>query len=202
MRTLLMVATVVSLAACSTNPNKISAAYVSSANYTQYNCQQLAMESANIERRVNVVYASMKHENKKDKWAMGIGMVLFWPALFALSGGNDAQGVELAQMKGEYEAVQSAQVSKSCMVAGQAVQAVPYTRESPPSAGPVQPTVAAIPSSVTAAQPCVDTTQSNAYASQSDVKAIQTSNYSPQSNMPKTKPSRLRNGETVVIGHN
>ena len=45
---------------------------------------------------------------------MGIGMLVFWPALFALEGGDGPGATEYARLKGEYEAVRSTSVLKEC----------------------------------------------------------------------------------------
>jgi len=44
---------------------------------------------------------------------MGVGMILFWPALFAL-GGTKQQEAELARLKSEYDALQISVTSKKC----------------------------------------------------------------------------------------
>ena len=82
--------------------------------YSDYDCQQLIAEQSNIERRVTALHATLKKENSGDKWATGVGVVLFWPALFFLSGNNDLQEAEYAQLKGDYDAIQSALVQKKC----------------------------------------------------------------------------------------
>ena len=43
---------------------------------------------------------------------MGIGLVLFWPALFFISGDDRAE--ELARLKGEAEASEQAAIQKNC----------------------------------------------------------------------------------------
>ena len=48
-----------------------------------------------------------------DKVIMGVGMVLFWPALFAL-GGTKQQEADYARLKGEYEAIGQAMIAKKC----------------------------------------------------------------------------------------
>ena len=111
---ILSVAIILTLGACTTNPNKIGASYVSPLKYADYDCQQLALEAANIERKVNDLYGHLKKENSKDKWATGVGVVLFWPALFFLAGNENVNEAEYAQLKGEYEAIQDAQIQKKC----------------------------------------------------------------------------------------
>jgi hypothetical protein len=44
---------------------------------------------------------------------MGVGLILFWPALFAL-GGTKAQEAEFGRLKGEHDAVQKTVVEKKC----------------------------------------------------------------------------------------
>lgn len=51
--------------------------------------------------------------SKDDKALMGVGMILFWPALFAL-GGTKAHEAEYARIKGEHDAIQQAAIAKKC----------------------------------------------------------------------------------------
>lgn len=103
-----------SLAACATAPDKISASYVSPLQYQSYDCGQIRMELIRIGQRVDQVTGQQRREATSDAWAMGVGLVLFWPALFFLAGGNDKKE-ELGRLKGEYDALQSAAVQKQCM---------------------------------------------------------------------------------------
>ena len=47
-----------------------------------------------------------------DNVAMGVGLVLFWPALFFID--NDDMREQVAQLKGEVDAVEQAAVQKKC----------------------------------------------------------------------------------------
>ena len=58
-----------------------------------------------VGRRTNELYMSLAKEAKADKWQTGIGIVIFWPALFLLEGGDGPEAVEYARLKGEYEAL-------------------------------------------------------------------------------------------------
>ncbi len=102
------------VAGCATEPNKIGAQYVSPMQYQSYDCQQIALEQSRIERRTNVLYQSLKNEANADSWQMGIGLVLFWPAMFMLEGGDGPEAVEYARLRGEYEALDINSVSKKC----------------------------------------------------------------------------------------
>lgn len=105
---------VVAVAGCATDPKKISAAYVSPTQYRSYDCDQIASESQHIERRSIELYQSMKKEANADKWQMGVGLLLFWPALFALEGGDGPEAAEYSRLRGEYEALRSVSVEKKC----------------------------------------------------------------------------------------
>lgn len=102
------------LASCATNPDKIDAAYVSPLKYQNYDCQQIGMEMDYIGNRTTKLYQRMKSERKKDNWQMGVGLILFWPALFALEGGDGPEASEYAQLKGDFEALRQASVQKKC----------------------------------------------------------------------------------------
>lgn len=114
----LLAATLI-LSGCATSPNKISAAYVSPAKYQSFDCSQVAAEQAGVEQRTNALYHSLKKRNTNDKWMMGVGMLVAWPALFFLKGNNGVQNAEYAQLKGEYEALRNASVAKKCDIAFQ-----------------------------------------------------------------------------------
>lgn len=107
------------LLGCASNPNSIDATFVSPLKYANYDCNQIAQEMGYLEQRTNVLYQNLQRKRTNDNWAMGVGMVLFWPALFALDGGDGPEATEYAQLKGEYEALRQNTVSKSCNIAMQ-----------------------------------------------------------------------------------
>jgi hypothetical protein len=104
------------LVGCASNPNNIDAIYVTPLKYATYSCNQIAQEMGYVEQRTNVLYQNLQRKRTNDNWAMGVGMVLFWPALFALDGGDGPEATEYAQIKGEYEALRQNSVDKSCNI--------------------------------------------------------------------------------------
>ena len=48
---------------------------------------------------------------------MGIGLILLWPVLFGLEGGDGAEATEYARVKGERDALNHAALQKSCTLA-------------------------------------------------------------------------------------
>lgn len=103
------------LSGCAAKSENIAASYVSPMQYSSYNCNQIRMELQRVSRRVNEVAGKQDGERSKDSVALGVGLVLFWPALFFMMG--DDQKEELARLKGEYEALESAAIQKECNVA-------------------------------------------------------------------------------------
>lgn len=99
--------------ACASNPDSISASYVSPLAYQSYDCGQIRSELVRISNRVADVTGQQRRQANNDAWAMGVGLVLFWPALFFLAGGSDKKE-ELARLKGEYDALQVSATEKRC----------------------------------------------------------------------------------------
>jgi hypothetical protein len=101
------------LSACATAPDKIQAQYVSPLQYQSYDCGQIRNELIRISSRVSEVTGQQRRQASNDAWAMGVGLVIFWPALFFLAGGSDKKE-ELGRLKGEYDALQIAANEKRC----------------------------------------------------------------------------------------
>lgn len=112
---------------CATAPDKISASYVSPAQYSGMDCDQIRMEMYRVSGRVRVLAGQQRRKHKNDEVAMGVGLVLFWPALFFLIGGDKRE--ELAELKGEYDALNAEAIEKKCAV----VEEVQRARTKPPS---------------------------------------------------------------------
>lgn len=102
------------LAACASNPDKMPASYVSELRFKDYTCEQIIIEREHLERQINKLYAHLKGESTADAWQMGVGLVLFWPSLFLLEGGDSPQAAEYTQLRGEYEALRKTSTRKGC----------------------------------------------------------------------------------------
>lgn len=81
--------------------------------YTHLNCDQIRAEMARVGSRVETVTGQQQRAANSDAVAMGVGLVLFWPALFFLANDNDKRE-ELSRLMGEYEALQQAGNTNSC----------------------------------------------------------------------------------------
>jgi hypothetical protein len=101
------------LAGCATSSKDVPTTYVSPIQYSNYDCDQLRQELARIQGRVGQLSGRLDEAASNDKTLAGVGIILFWPALFAL-GGTKQQEAELSRLKGEYEALQVASTGKKC----------------------------------------------------------------------------------------
>lgn len=102
------------LSGCASNPDKIAASSVSSLQYQDYNCKQIAMELDRVERKSNELYFRLNKTASNDNAQMAVGMILFWPALFFLEGGDGPEAAEYARLKGELEALETVSIRKKC----------------------------------------------------------------------------------------
>jgi len=100
---------------CAKKAEDISAAYVSPMQYQHYSCEQLQSEMARVSAKVSEVAGIQNKAHTRDTVATTVGLVVFWPALFFLAGGDKAE--ELSRLKGEYEALQQAAIKKNCSFA-------------------------------------------------------------------------------------
>jgi hypothetical protein len=73
-------------------------------------------EMQRIHVRVNQLAGRLDKAAENDKALVGVGMLLFWPALFAL-GGTKEQEAEYARLRGEYDALQRVANEKKCEMA-------------------------------------------------------------------------------------
>jgi hypothetical protein len=109
---------------CATNPDKIDAAYVSPMKYKGYDCDQIAVEMDHVGHRTTSLYHKLKQTRNNDNIQMGIGLILFWPALFFLEGGDGPEAAEYAQLKGEHEALRQSAVAQKCNITTQSPEEI------------------------------------------------------------------------------
>ena len=98
---------------CATSSDKISAAYVSPMQYQSYDCDQISAEGSRLNQRVLALQGQVDKAASNDKALTGVGLILFFPVLFAL-GGNQQQEAEYGRLKGESEALQQSAILKKC----------------------------------------------------------------------------------------
>ena len=100
------------LAACSSSTENISASYVSPLKYDTYSCGQLGEEYARLQAKGREIFQEQDDKADNDAVAMGVGLVLFWPALFFINS-SDLEH-QVASLKGDLEAVEVSSIKKNC----------------------------------------------------------------------------------------
>jgi hypothetical protein len=104
------------LGACATSPAQIGTSYISPLQYAQYDCAQLRQEMHRVSARVQAMVNQQRRDANRDALAVTAGMVVFWPALFLMSGRDNKE--EIASLKGQYEAVEQAAIQSRCSLDG------------------------------------------------------------------------------------
>lgn len=100
---------------CATQPSNVTAAYVSTMKYEGQDCRRLMREAEDIDVRLRQVTGTLQSKANTDAVLVGVGVLLFWPALLALPAtGGKAEEAELARLKGEADAVLRAMKERNC----------------------------------------------------------------------------------------
>ena len=113
-KTLATAIALTTIVGCASNPDKMQTAYVSTIKYSSYDCNQLQMQHGQTTRRLGVLYNQLKKEANTDNWQTGVGLLVFWPALLFVEGGDGVEAAEYSQLKGDLVAIEETLINKSC----------------------------------------------------------------------------------------
>ena len=102
------------LAGCATHPGGIASQYVSPVQFNDYTCKQVAGEMQRVHRRASELHGQLAKTADNDAAQMAVGLILFWPTLFFLEGGDGPQAAEYARLKGERDALEEVAILKKC----------------------------------------------------------------------------------------
>jgi hypothetical protein len=95
------------LPGCATRSGDIAAAYVSS-------IPELLVRPNYVRRpRASIASGAQDQNATNDAVATGVALVVFWPAAFMLKG-NSANTQEVAQLKGDMDEIEQANMRKRC----------------------------------------------------------------------------------------
>jgi hypothetical protein len=100
-------------AGCASRSDEVAAAYVSPVQYQSYSCDQLRQEAQAVSSRAAIAAGQQDSSRSRDTAVTAAAVIVFWPAAFFV-GGNNANTAELARLKGNMEAIESASVQKRC----------------------------------------------------------------------------------------
>ena len=103
------------LMGCAGNPNKMKASYCSVAYYDNYTCEEITRELSQVSNRCDSLYRQLKTDHSNDQWQMTAGMLIFWPTLLLLEGGDGPEADEYCRLKGEKETLTNLAREKGCL---------------------------------------------------------------------------------------
>ena len=101
------------LAGCAQRADNVAAAYVSPVQYQNFPCQQLREEAARVSQRAAIAAGQQDQNATNDAIATGVAVVIFFPAAFLIHG-NGVNAQELAELRGDMDAIQQANIQKNC----------------------------------------------------------------------------------------
>jgi hypothetical protein len=107
------VLTALTLAGCASKSSEITATYVSPMMYQSFTCQQLAAEATRVSAAAAAASGQQDSQVTKDAVATTVGVLIFWPTLF-LIGGDKQNAAQLANLKGQMEAIEQTSIQKNC----------------------------------------------------------------------------------------
>src|SRR6516165_10176852 len=127
--------TAVSLAGCASKSADVAPAYISPWTYQSFTCQQLAAEAQRVSAAAAAASGQQDSQATKDAVATTVGVIVFWPTLF-LIGGDKQNAAQLANLKGQMDAIEQGSIQKNCGI---------QFRPAPPPPAGAAPTAAAPP---------------------------------------------------------
>jgi hypothetical protein len=103
------------ISGCSTakKASEVSATYVPVYRYANMTCIQLINEAESLRRATPALEATVDKHRSNQTGIEVVTWILFWPAAFALDKG-EKESNELAQARGELQAIQQALLSNNC----------------------------------------------------------------------------------------
>ena len=120
-----------SMTGCAKDASQVGATYVSPVLYENYTCRQLAEEAERVSSRAAQASGVQDQKSTNDKVAMGVGLIIFWPALL-MTKGNDENTAELARLKGQMDAIEQASIKKKCGIKFQHAPPQTAATQAPP----------------------------------------------------------------------
>ena len=92
---------------------EVQSSYVPASRYSHLSCQQLISEAEALRARTPALASAVDKHRENQTGVEVVTWVLFWPAAFLLDDGSEMSS-ELAEAKGQLEAIQQNLYSKKC----------------------------------------------------------------------------------------
>jgi len=113
MRRVMIVGIALLLVGCASKAADVAPTYVSPIQYQSFTCPQLAAEAQRVSAAAAAASGAQDSQATKDAVATTAAVIIFWPAAFLVQGDKN-NAAQLAQLKGQMDAIQQASIMKNC----------------------------------------------------------------------------------------
>lgn len=102
------------LQGCASHSHELQSSHVSPAIYKSLDCNELHAEMNLTASRITDLVQIIDKKASDDEGQTAVGLILFWPALFLLEGGDGPEAAEYSRLKGEMDALEHNAISRQC----------------------------------------------------------------------------------------
>ena len=102
------------ISGCASHTHELKAADVSTAGYEGYTCTELQAETQSCINKITDLANVLNQKADTDETQAAVGLILLWPVLFALEGGDKEEAAEYSRLKGELNAMEQVAIVKEC----------------------------------------------------------------------------------------
>jgi len=106
--------TALAITGCASHPSTMQPTHVSQSKYDTYSCEKLYLESEDTSERISDLEYILTKKASDDTAQMTIGLIIFWPALLFLEGGDHGEAMEFSRLNGNYNAMAKVNMNKEC----------------------------------------------------------------------------------------
>lgn len=110
-----LVAATLAASGCASTADDVTASSVPMTRYQAFQCQQLASEFDKVSAEAASLSAQIDRNAVTERIKMGVGVVLFWPALMLMDGETEHHR-RLASLKGERLTLANSMKARNCPV--------------------------------------------------------------------------------------
>jgi len=113
LKTLTLALAAAVLAGCATRAIEVQPTPTDPKEFAAWDCERIDAEVDGVQKRATDVAYAVDERAGSNIMALGIGVMVFWPALVAMRPPGP-ESEELARLRGRYEALQAAAQAKGC----------------------------------------------------------------------------------------
>jgi hypothetical protein len=105
----------IAVSGCAQKSKNIEPSYVPASNYENMSCRQIAAEAHTVSVRAQKVSGVQDKKAKGDAIKTGVAIVVFLPVALFIRGNKETAG-EIANLKGQLEALEKVSIAKDCNI--------------------------------------------------------------------------------------